>query len=178
MAYLGYMLSHRRHPMPVKKDERPCSSAKERLEILAYSFGRLVADCDSTATRVKSRARHRTYRSVPLLSPSNASLLKQARIKRAEWVGSMAVAHSGPAPSLRHADFGSNSDSSIGTVVDSSHDVEAAPSKKSEQDINSSDEKSAGRDAMREKPVMPRAKRVISFDDQTSRLSRSKLVIV
>jgi hypothetical protein len=29
-----------------------------------------------------------------------------------------------------------------------------------------------------EKPIMPRAKRVISFDDQTSRLSRSKLVIV
>lgn len=28
------------------------------------------------------------------------------------------------------------------------------------------------------KPAMPRAKRVISFDDQTSRLSRSKLVIV
>jgi len=29
-----------------------------------------------------------------------------------------------------------------------------------------------------DKPVMPRAKRVISFDDQTSRLSRSKLIIV
>lgn len=28
------------------------------------------------------------------------------------------------------------------------------------------------------KPVMPRAKRIISFDDQTSRLSRSKLVVV
>lgn len=28
------------------------------------------------------------------------------------------------------------------------------------------------------KPVMPQVKRVISFDDQTSRLSRSKLIIV
>ena len=28
------------------------------------------------------------------------------------------------------------------------------------------------------KPIMPRAKRIISFDDQTSRLSRSKLVVV
>jgi hypothetical protein len=33
-------------------------------------------------------------------------------------------------------------------------------------------------DVPKMKPAMPRAKRVISFDDQTSRLSRGKLVIV
>lgn len=86
----------------------------------------------------------------------------------------MPVAQSGSdaaaSASVRH---GSNSDD-VESVI--AHTSTSGTSKK-DQDVT--EKTLADEETQRNgKPTMPRAKRVISFDDQTSRLSRSKLVIV
>lgn len=80
-----------------------------------------------------------------------------------------AVAHSGPSERT----LGRNNDSDVEAINLSSKSRIGE-----DLDDKSNNATVSEKQDHHEKPTMPRAKRVISFDDQTSRLSRSKLVIV